>query len=77
MPEQIPWVQEFYKDWCKRTNRNGGVLIGSSIRELLSDMWQAIKAEQKRAYEDGVLSGINHELDADDFETWYANTYSK
>ena len=28
-------IEEFYKKWCKETKRSGGVLIGSSIRELL------------------------------------------
>lgn len=28
-------IEEFYKQWCKDTKRGGGVLIGTSIRELL------------------------------------------
>lgn len=28
-------IKEFYAEWCKSTGRGGGVLIGSSIRELL------------------------------------------
>ena len=29
-------INEFYKNWCKNTKRNGGILIGSSIKELLT-----------------------------------------
>lgn len=25
---------ETFKDWCKQTNRSGGVLVGSSIKEF-------------------------------------------
>ena len=28
-------IKIWYEKWCKKTKRNGGVLIGSSIRELL------------------------------------------
>jgi hypothetical protein len=28
-------LKEIYKQWCKETKRNGGVLIGPSIQELL------------------------------------------
>jgi len=28
-------TKEEYKEWCKKTKRNGGVLIGSSIHELI------------------------------------------
>lgn len=28
-------IDTFYKQWCKSTDRGGGVLIGASIRELL------------------------------------------
>lgn len=31
-------IDDWYKEWCKRTKRNGGVLIGSSIKELLLDI---------------------------------------
>ena len=30
-------ILKWYKQWCKATRRNGGILIGSSIQELLSD----------------------------------------
>ena len=26
---------ELYWEWCKKTKRNGGVLVGGSIREFL------------------------------------------
>lgn len=29
-------IDEFYQRWCKETKRSGGVLIGSSIKELLT-----------------------------------------
>lgn len=32
-----PSIDEWYKKWCEKTGRNGGILIGSSIKELLSD----------------------------------------
>lgn len=36
--KQIPeWIDNFYKKWTKETKRSGGVLIGSSIKELLTD----------------------------------------
>lgn len=28
-------IYDWYKKWCKETKRNGGILIGSSIQELL------------------------------------------
>lgn len=28
-------IEAFYKNWCKETKRSGGILIGSSIKELL------------------------------------------
>lgn len=28
-------VDKWFKDWCKTTHRNGGILVGSSIKELL------------------------------------------
>jgi hypothetical protein len=34
-------IEEFYSDWCKKTKRSGGVLIGASIRELLNDFKNA------------------------------------
>lgn len=34
-------VEQFYTDWCKRTKRSGGILIGSSIKELLTDFRNA------------------------------------
>jgi hypothetical protein len=27
-------THERFKDWCKETNRSGGVLVGSSIKEF-------------------------------------------
>src|ERR1039457_6175814 len=30
-------IEGFFKQWKKRTKRNGGVLIGQSIKELLID----------------------------------------
>lgn len=37
-------IQEFYQEWCKKTKRSGGVLIGSSIKELLTDFANKINA---------------------------------
>ncbi len=31
----IEQLEIIYKEWCKDTKRNGGVLIGASIHELL------------------------------------------
>lgn len=28
-------LEKWYKEWCKDTGRSGGVLIGTSIKELL------------------------------------------
>lgn len=28
-------IEEWYRNWCKETERGGGILIGHSIRELL------------------------------------------
>lgn len=27
-------MEELFKQWCKETNRTGGVLLGSSVREF-------------------------------------------
>lgn len=32
-----------FKKWCEETNRSGGVLIGSSVREFLKYLSQKIK----------------------------------
>jgi phenylalanine-4-hydroxylase len=32
---QIDNLEAEFKSWCKKTNRSGGVLVGSSIREFL------------------------------------------
>ena len=29
-------IESVYKKWCKLTSRNGGVLIGRSIREFIA-----------------------------------------
>jgi hypothetical protein len=41
--ESAKGVDEFYKSWCKDTKRNGGVLISSSIKEVLTafSKWQS------------------------------------
>lgn len=39
-------IQKFYTDWCKQTKRNGGVLIGSSIWELLTALSEALITPQ-------------------------------
>lgn len=44
-PDPKQTIQEFYSQWCKDTKRSGGVLIGSSIKELLSDF--AVKMKPK------------------------------
>ena len=38
-------IEKFYKNWCRNTQRNGGVLIGKSIRELLTDFQKTILNE--------------------------------
>lgn len=38
-------IAEFYPKWCKETNRNGGVLIGKSIKELLWSFLQYPKEQ--------------------------------
>lgn len=35
-------IKKWFIDWCKKTKRNGGVLIGSSITELLIDFEREI-----------------------------------
>lgn len=30
-------IRDWFWKWCKRTKRSGGVLVGNSIRELLTD----------------------------------------
>src|SRR6185312_5209855 len=39
-------VKKFYSQWCKDTKRNGGILIGSSIKELLTDFANKIVNER-------------------------------
>ncbi len=46
MKDTIDNVDEFYKEWIKKTKRNGGVLIGSSIKELLRDFEQRQAPQQ-------------------------------
>jgi len=41
-------IDKFYKNWCKQTKRGGGVLVGSSIKELL-------EAFQKEVLKDVVI----------------------
>lgn len=40
----LPPIYELFKDWCKETNRNGGVIIGSSIREFCT--WCDLKLNE-------------------------------
>jgi hypothetical protein len=45
--EQI--ISDFFDEWKSDTKRNGGVLIGSSIKELLSDFYDIlIKPEEPK-----------------------------
>jgi len=37
-------IKQWYKDWCKKTNRSGGVLVGRSTQELLTDAITDVKA---------------------------------
>jgi len=30
----LPPMYQLFKDWCKETGRNGGVIVGQSIREF-------------------------------------------
>lgn len=45
-------IDDFYEKWCKTTKRSGGVLIGSSIKQLLRDfvdyqtIYNTIQAEE-------------------------------
>lgn len=40
----LPPIYELFKDWCKETNRNGGVIVGSSIREFCT--WCDLKLKE-------------------------------
>lgn len=40
----LPPIYELFKDWCKETNRNGGVIIGPSIREFCT--WCDLKIKE-------------------------------
>jgi len=40
-------VEEFYKKWCLKTKRGGGVLIGTSIKELLEAYTQFLTHKLK------------------------------
>lgn len=40
----LPPIYELFKDWCKETNRNGGVIIGSSIRDFCT--WCDLKLKE-------------------------------
>jgi len=42
-------IHEYYKDWCKETKRNGGVLIGSSIKEFFD--WYENKISETQSTE--------------------------
>lgn len=39
-------IHEYYQQWCKETKRNGGILIGSSIREFFD--WHEIQSPQSK-----------------------------
>lgn len=41
-------IHDWYKEWCKKTGRNGGILIGSSIRELLEHLAEKIESQPQR-----------------------------
>lgn len=40
----LPPIYKLFKDWCKETNRNGGVIISSSIREFCT--WCDLKLNE-------------------------------
>ena len=50
-------IQEFFKLWCKRTKRSGGILIGSSVREFLSEVEEINKRKvHPDAFYDRLMS---------------------
>jgi FtsZ-binding cell division protein ZapB len=44
-PEGKVDIDSFYEKWKKETKRNGGVLIGSSIKELLNDFYKLLQPQ--------------------------------
>jgi len=48
-------INALFKEWCRDTNRSGGVLVGSSIKELL--LWITPKIYEK-GLEIGFETGI-------------------
>lgn len=46
---QLTPLLHHYDNWCKETKRNGGVLVGSSIRELIEYLEAKTKGEIKKA----------------------------
>lgn len=44
--EQISRIEKLYKEWCKETKRNGGVLIGNSIHEFFKYLASAPSVSQ-------------------------------
>lgn len=61
------FVKKFYASWCKQTKRGGSVLVGSSIRELLTDAHAANSQELARIVDMGLevikkLDGVHQTM---------------
>lgn len=73
-------IIELYKMWCKETNRSGGILLGSSIREFftwLENHYILIKKKMKTSkefnekYKDFLEEGYyGLSFDNEEFITW-------
>lgn len=46
---QLTPLLHHYDTWCKETKRNGGVLVGSSIRELIEYLEAKTNEEIQKA----------------------------
>jgi hypothetical protein len=51
-------THERFKDWCKETNRSGGVLVGSSIKEFC-EWLDKEKEAAKKIDSTELLNAIN------------------
>lgn len=53
--------EAFYKQWCKNTKRSGGILVGSSIRELLQAYTEFLHSKQPHHDNDRPPAGAAKE----------------
>lgn len=51
-------IKDFYKQWCAKTKRNGGVLVGSSINEFFDYYLEQQKLQIKNEWYKGYSCAV-------------------